>query len=339
MKTSQLRKFASTMIGAGFNFAIEGSPGIGKTQLIKSVCNKLDCDYLFFHLQYSDPTEVGGMPWVYVSPDGNKMKADKVPLASVDKLLNTKKRLVAILDDIGHATMATANSWMQPIEERRIGTLRLSDMVSFIALTNRRKDNAGAKDMSSTLTSRFHTVVEMVPDEDDLFEHAVESGWYEPVAAFIQFAKGSLFEPPAKNGAFCCPRSLDKLQQMEVAFAMDGLQLSVEPIMGCIGQGKGLQYDGFRDAYAVIKDIPPMVLRGDPDNATVPHDKAQIFAVATSLAGRVVMSSFGYVIKYLARCPKDLEVLFVQQAVRRKPELANHSAYSNWLVINHQWTT
>tara|TARA_Y100000310_G_scaffold222136_1_gene223805 strand:- start:17456 stop:18442 length:987 start_codon:yes stop_codon:yes gene_type:complete len=317
-----------------------GSPGIGKTSIIKQIAFSQGMDVIFLHPQYADHGEVAGVTWVWVSPDGQEMKADRVPLANMAPLFEATKPTLVIIDDLGHCMQSIQNSFMQLIEERRIGLRQVSDHVVFAASTNRKEDNAGAKTITSTMSNRFYTSITLDPSMPDLVEHAQCEGWEETMAPFINFCHSKddpLFQPPTRDGSpFCTPRSLDKLQQMESAFSIEGSECPYEVVLGTVGQAMGDKYVAFRKIKKEIAHLPELAY-SDPHGCEVPERPDLQYAMAGAVAMRATMATADAFFTYMARFPNEMEVVAVMDATRRDNTLKNTTPYRNWVVANQKW--
>jgi hypothetical protein len=322
---------------------VAGSPGIGKTALLKQIADEMKMDTLFYYPQYADHGEIAGVTWVWVSPDGQEMRADRVPLAGVAPMFEAKRPTLCIIDDLGHAMPSIQNAFMQPIEERRIGIRKISDYIVFAASTNRREDNAGAKTITSTMSNRFYTTITLEPSVDDLIEHAVSSGWHEGMPSFLRFCHtktDSVFELPKKDGSpYTTSRSLDKLQQMESAYELSGMTLwkdAPEVVTGTIGMGVGKKYIGYMRIRDEIAGLPEKVYQ-DPMGVTVPQSPDLQFALVLAVSQRCDVMNMGTMVKFLGRLSKELEVVGVLEATRRDKVLKNCTAYSEWVANNSKW--
>ena len=340
------KKFIETckiLFANRMSILVAGSPGIGKTQILKMIAKQLGMDVMFYHPQYADHGEVAGVTWVWVSPDGKEMKADRVPLANVEPIFTADKPTLVIIDDLGHAMQSIQNSFMQLVEERRIGIRPISKHIVFAASTNRKEDSAGAKTITSTMSNRFQTTVTLEPSVEDLIEYALSANWNDGMPAYLNFSHSKadpVFELPPKDGApFCTPRSLDKLQAMESAFELEGLTLwreAPELVSGTIGIKQADRYVGFMKVRGEIEGLPQAVYK-DPDTADVPQRPDVQYALVGAIAMRATGKNMGTMIKYLKRLPKEMEVVGVMDACRRDKNLKNCTAYNEWIVANQKW--
>ncbi|MFP3700463.1 ATP-binding protein, partial [Burkholderia sp. SIMBA_013] len=91
------------------------------------------------------------------------------------------------LDDLGQAAPSVQAAKMQLLLARRIGEHKLPDNVTFLAATNRRKDNAGVSGILDPLMDRFATHVELVADIHEWTSWALAHGVPAELVAFLRF--------------------------------------------------------------------------------------------------------------------------------------------------------
>ncbi|NIP22341.1 MAG: ATP-binding protein, partial [Phycisphaerae bacterium] len=139
---SQLHDALVPLVKARLPVLVTGQPGQGKTDIIKQVADELGYDLLITHPVVDESIDYKGFPFPYTDEKG-KPKAAFIPFGDMQKLLTAKKPLVHFADDAGHAPKAVQAAYMQWILNRAINENKMSDMVTFVAATNRKEDKAG----------------------------------------------------------------------------------------------------------------------------------------------------------------------------------------------------
>jgi len=127
---------------------IWGPPGIGKSDIIAQIGQKLDREVIDLRLLLMEPTDLRGIP--YYNKSQNKM--DWAP--PVDLPSDPKSTAILFLDELNAAPMATQAAAYQLILNRRIGTYVLPKGVSVVAAGNRESDKGVTYRMPSPLANR-----------------------------------------------------------------------------------------------------------------------------------------------------------------------------------------
>jgi MoxR-like ATPase len=169
MKPSELSALLQKTIHARLPILIKGAPGIGKTDIVKQACTRTDTRLIVSHPVVSDPVDYKGFPFVIDN------EAHFLPFGDLNQLITAKHPTVYFMDDLGQAPATVQAAAMQLILERRINGHRVSDLVTFLAATNRKTDRAGVTGILEPVKSRFAAIIELEPDMDDWVWWVIQS--------------------------------------------------------------------------------------------------------------------------------------------------------------------
>lgn len=184
---------------------IWGQPGVGKSQIARTVGRKTGRPVVDIRLLLKDPTDLSGLP--FYSPTDDKMHyAHPSDLPEVDGPLSNA---ILLLDELPAAPQAVQSSALQLVLEREIGTYKLPDGVMILAAGNRATDGASYNNMPTALRNRFRHYT-MVVDTKSWLDWARESGIDVSIQALIRSNPELLntFDPSERHVfAFATPRS------------------------------------------------------------------------------------------------------------------------------------
>ncbi len=332
MKASQLAAILKIAIANKKPILIEGSPGIGKSDIVSQVVKDMGLDFMISHPVTSDPTDYKGLPGIV---NGH---AEFLPYGDLRRILEASNILVVFLDDLGQGSTATQAALMQLVLAREINGQKIPDCVVFVAATNRRSDNAGVSGLITPLRSRFYSTIELVPDVNDFCKWGLDNGLPIDLLGFMQLRGSkttgnmlSNFDPKtAREGKpFACPRTW--------SFAGKWINQGVEDpevINGCIGEAAGTEYLGFRNLMKALGNLPAQVI-SNPMGATIPQEIDRVFAITCALAGHYAsVKNIDNIAKYVERLSAEFRAFFWASATKRKPELCNTNAHTAW-TVNH----
>jgi hypothetical protein len=221
---------------------------------------------------------------------------------------------------------------MQLILERRINGHKVSELVTFLAATNRKSDRAGVSGILEPVKSRFVSIVELEPDVEDWVRWAIQQRLPPELIAFIRFRPNLLFDfkPSTDLNNSPCPRTVHNVSRLMQANLLP--ELRYEAFTGAAGEGFATELVGFLNIY---KDLPdPHSILIDPDRAHVPEDPATLFALSGALAKKAEKSTMQSIVSYAYRLPIEFSVLLVTDSVTHNPDLMETQAFIEWSSAN-----
>jgi midasin (ATPase involved in ribosome maturation) len=227
-----------------------GPPGIGKSELVASLCESMEGKLYDLRLALMDPSDLKGV--LYYNPvQGNATWSSPPDLPSKEEA--AKYPIVFLfLDEMNAAPPATQAAAYQLVLNRRVGTYELPDNVVVIAAGNRDTDRGVTYRMPSPLANRF-VHLNLRPDFESWQSWAIDNMIHPDVVGYLSHHKVDLFSFDAKNSsqAFATPRSW--------SFVSDLLREEMSPseltdlVSGTVGEGIALKFAAHRKVSA---DMP-----------------------------------------------------------------------------------
>lgn len=329
MKPSILMPVLTEMFKARENVLLVGSPGIGKTDIIKAAAEAAGAKLIISHPVVSDPTDFKGLPYA------SEGKADFLPFGELLQLIEADKPTVYFLDDLGQAPPSVQAAAMQLLLERRINGHMVSDFVTFAAATNRRQDQAGVQGILEPVKSRFAAIIELSVNTDDWVQWAINNNMPVELIAFIRFRPGLLndFNPSKDMVNSPCPRTVAAIGRLVKLTDRLPKEAQYELFTGATGEAFAAEFQGFLQVYREMPDPDGVLL--NPDKATIPDSPSGKYAISTALAHRASETTFGAMMKYLARFDMpEFGILAAKDAIAKSPELQHTTAFINWASDN-----
>lgn len=325
MKPSTAAQIAEKMVLEYKPVLLVGMPGIGKTSIIEQVAEKTGSDLLVSHPVVNDPTDAKGFPCVIDNV------AQFLPFGDLNYAINyTGKRLIWLLDDLGQARPATQAGYMQLLLTGRINGHKLSDLVVFIAATNRREDRAGVSGILEPVKSRFHMIIEIEPDVESFISWGlVTRRIRKEVIACLRLFPELLVSPPSREiKPTANPRVWEFASQiLDANFAP---ALVFDSLISCIGEEAGSQLYGM---ITVFKNLPSVnsIVRA-PDTVEFPREPSSLYALCTVLSKFLEKKpeKVDSVFKFAGRLPGDFSVCLIRDSLAMCPKLADTKAFQKW---------
>ena len=330
MKPKQLEIFLELAIKNKMPILIKGAPGVGKTDILKSVCKKLNQKLIIEHPVVSDPTDYKGLPFA----DHKNDIAHFLPFGNLKELIDAKKDTIFFMDDLGQAPPTVQAACMQLLLVRRINGHCVSNKVTFMAATNRQSDRAGVTGMLEPVKSRFASIVNLEPDLDDWIEWADDNNIPVELIAFLKFRPELLhkFEPTSDLINTPSPRTnhnVAKLMNINLSQEME-----YEAYSGAAGEGYAAEFIGFLQMYRELPSIEAILK--NPKGISVGENQAVLYAVTSALARKADKKNFNKIIEFSTTIPKEFSVILIKESIKLNPEVQKTPAYVKWITENSQ---
>lgn len=273
---------------------IHGSPGIGKSDTVRTVARRLAREkqkpyqenvqdpaafvLIDVRLSQMDPTDLTGLPFregdttAYLRP----------------KWLPTGGEGVVLLDELPQAPPLTQSSALQLILDRRLGDYTLPPGWAIIAAGNRLGDRTHSFETSTALNNRFDHATLLPPGEPAWREWMFAHQGHPDVVAFVASNPQWLykFDPATKDPAFPTHRSWFGCSEMLAGLAPDSEAAVAQMyrLTGeAVGQGAALAFKGFLIAHKAI-DLDDLLKH--PEKVTKLKENEVLFALSSGLASR-----------------------------------------------------
>lgn len=345
MRISVVPTALKTVCPTGTSVFLWGSPGIGKSSIVRAVANETGRKVFDIRLSQRDSVDLRGIPQAFVSETGANLTRW---LAPSDLPRESDGPSILFLDEINQAPQSVQAAAYQLILDRALGDYVVPDDCWIVAAGNRVTDGANANKIGSALKNRFiHIDVEY--NNDDWLKWAIESDINPAIVGFIRFDPLSLNEFEQQNqsadekkriealktkNAFATPRTWEFMhRQMPDDNSRLPAEIEQEIINGTIGERYGHKFAGFLKVYRNMPDLDQILL--NPKTAVVPKDKATLYALASGLATRITPDNCDSAFTYLERLPdKEFQVMCVKDATGRQPKLTGVKSFLKWMLAN-----
>lgn len=326
----QLAQALKTLIPAGRPIWIHGRPGVGKTSIVRQVCQEIGYDCPHFPPAVTlDPVDLRGIPSI---DQNTKQTVWRTPnFWPADPAWKG----VIFVDELPQADKTVQSGFMQLTYGGRLGDYQLPDKATIVVCGNRQQDRAGTNRVITPLLNRFvHLGLEVSPD--DWYDWAARNV-HGVIRSFIRFKPECFdtFDPSISQTAFASPRTWEIASDIFKAGVPSDLLHAI--ISGCVGTGPATEFCTFADIYGRLPDVDAILK--DPANYAVPSadEPSVLFALCGALADRVKKGTPDDQIKafatYVPRLPDEFAVLAMRDGVSRNPKIVNHAGH--WLKTHH----
>lgn len=284
-----------------------GSPGIGKSAIVKQVADELGLPLVDLRLTLLDPTDLRGLPNLTNDSEWVSWKRPEFLL---------KERYILFLDEINMAAPSVQAAAFQLLLDRACGPHKLHPETLVIAAGNPPAENSLARDLAIPLINRI-VYLEVEANLDDWKTYMSER-LHEDVLAYLNYRPEHFLRIPQDvSQPFPSPRSWDRVSQCLYTFTDFEIQrkLSVG-LLGPIAH----EFNTFRALKSQLPKVEDVI------NGKV-HFKDLARDVAFFLLGILVKNTntknVQKVFKAVAEVP-EFAVLFVKDLTALQPKMINH---------------
>ena len=321
MRAKELKENLKKLIAQKLPTFIWGSPGIGKSSIVKAIAKEKNLEFIDLRLSLLDPTDLKGIPFY----DAKKQQAIWAPPAFLPK----DGSGILFLDEINTAPPTIQAAAYQLILDRKVGEYELPPNWAIVAAGNLESDLGATFSLSAPLLNRFiHLYLEV--DFDNWKEWALQNNINGFIIAFLELHQEYLFtfDPQKEQNAFATPRSWE--------FASKILDSSVkkenllEILQGTIGEvaNEFLNFLKVQEKLPNIQDIL------DGKSVEVANEVAVLFSlnsILTLQAKKASKKELNNIIKFSLSLPKEFAIALIKDMQKVGIELEECEAFEQWI--------
>lgn len=306
---------------------IWGIPGIGKTQIVIELCERLGIDLCLLPPAVAmEPVDMRGLP--FLVEDG----PHKITDWAVAKMLprDPKFRGIIFADELAQCERAMQSCFTQLFAPPfRLGDYQLPVGAVPVVCSNRKQDRAGVQHVLSQLNNRF-LHLDLEPEAEDWAKWmlANERPGAPILAPFVRYRPAliSTFDPSQSQRAYSSPRSLEKAGKVLADPPPDDMLFPI--LSGIVGEGPAAEIVSFKEIHDSLQSVESIVK--NPDKAPVPKETSVLYALSGALVEHARQQkndkTTTAVITYAGRMPAEFGILTVKDAWKLIPNATKHPA-------------
>lgn len=259
---------------------IHGSPGLGKSSIVKSMAEELNIGFVDVRLAQMEPCDIKGLP----VPNNEKKVMQWYINGTWPNDPNSKG--IIFLDEIKSCDRSIQVASYELILDRKLGDLyKIPSGWIVVAAGNNAGDRAVATTMSSALANRFMHL-ELDVSTEDWVIWAQQHGIHPSVIGFINYRNMYLFHMDGENleRGWPSPRSWERVSHILDLYkdlSPDNVVLR-KLIYGLVGNCAGVEFMEFHKINAQFDNILEYMLNPDK-KITIPTKEDEKYAMVSSL--------------------------------------------------------
>jgi hypothetical protein len=330
VKISEAIPMVTAFIKANIVPMIHGSPGIGKSQIVKQIAEEYGLQMIDLRLSQCDPTDLAGFPQI----DAARQKAGYVPMDTFPLEGETPPKgyngWLLFFDEANSASKAVQAAAYKILLDRMIGQRKLHKNCGLVAAGNLETDGAIVEEMSTALQSRM-AHIELVVDPQEWTNWAAENGVDHRISDYIKFKPGQLytFNPDHTDKTYACPRTWEFANRV-LKVTDDNSKMRLPMLASTLSEGVAREFFTFCKIY---QDLPKLAqIMASPETVKVPTEPSILFALTGSLAHNATVDNFGPIMKFINRLPTEFQVVTLRETIRRNKAMMAHPSVQKWIA-------
>jgi hypothetical protein len=330
MKATELTESISKVLLAKLVPMVTGSPGIGKSDIVRSIAKKFNLFVIDMRLSQCDPTDMLGFPthdgkrMGYAPPEHFPLEGDALPQKGDG---SKYAGWLLFLDEFSSAPTAVQAAAYKLVLDKQVGKYNLHDKVAIVCAGNKDTDGAIVNRLSTAMQSRM-IHLELEPDIKAWLNWAVANKLDHRVISYLEGCPKDLhnFDPNHDDKTFACPRTWAFAAKLIDGQDVTPLHLNI--LNGTLSAGIAHQFNAYLLYCSDLPTIKEIIAR--PDDTPVPEDPALLYAVSHMAAAYIDEKSAVRMMRYLKRLPMEFGTVSIQAALKRNEELIKVDPIREW---------
>ncbi|MHA1754665.1 MAG: ATP-binding protein, partial [Candidatus Odinarchaeia archaeon] len=247
------------IIKAGLVPMITSSPGMGKSDLLKSIAKSFKMKVIDLRLSQADSVDLNGFPTIDLDAGVSRyIPFDTFPTENTP-IPEGYSGWMLLLDEINSAPNLVQAAAYKLILDREVGQHKLHPKLITVAAGNLATDKAIVNRLSTAMQSRL-IHLEIKADLSAWVNWAMQNDIDYRIIAFLQFKPDLLhkFNPSHNDITFPCPRTwhfLSKLIKNWKTIPNTKLPL----LTGTVSEGVGIEFKIFCDIFTTLPKIEDII--------------------------------------------------------------------------------
>jgi hypothetical protein len=301
-----------------------GSPGIGKSDIVKLVAKKHNLKLIDVRLAQSDPTDLNGFPTL--QSDGQRMDyapPTTFPLEKLDQIPEGHDGWLLFLDEINAAPPSIQAAAYKLVLDRQIGAHNLHKRVAIVCAGNKSTDKAIVNRLSTAMQSRMIHLNLMV-DPEAWLDWANASDIDHRVISFIKFR-------PELLDTFASPRTWEFLSKI-ISDKIKFTKTDHAVLTGTVGEGPATEFRAFCEVYKDLPNIEDMI--ENPTTVTIPNEPGHQYAMTTLISHHANDDTIEPLMIVIKKLPIEFQVVVLKDIYSIAPELKQNPIIQDWINKN-----
>ena len=330
---SKARELSEIYVKAGLVPMIKGSPGLGKSAIVKQMAEDFNLKLIDIRLAQCDPTDLLGFPYIdkeldkarYVPMDTFPLEGDEIPEGYSGWLV--------FMDELNAADRGVQKASYKPLLDKMIGTHNIHEKVIMMAAGNNDTDGALVEELSSALQSRL-VHIHVVSHAPSWCDYATNANYAHQVISFIDWLPQRLntFDPEkqGEEPTYACERTWEFVSKLLLKGLDPRSDLALPLLAGVIGEGAAVEFLGY---LKMFKDLPTIEeIIAAPNSAKIPDGAGPRYAISGTIGHKATRGNVDQLLEYVERLPKEYQVVCLRSLGAKDASMIQTPAVKMWIA-------
>jgi MoxR-like ATPase len=327
----ELQECLTEDLKAGLTPMVSSSPGMGKSDIIRTIANTFKLKVIDFRVSQCEPVDMQGYPGVtngrmtFNIPEYFPIEGDTVPDGYDGWLL--------FLDEFNSGNKQTEAAAYKLILDREVYKYKLHPRCLIAAAGNLTTDRAIVNTQSTATTSRL-THYRMRIDHKVWVDWANGHNIDHRIISLIKFKPELLhrFDTSTNELTFPCPRTWEFASKVITNKAKID-HITKTRLAGTVGEGAAVELATYAEIYQNLPTIE-QILTNPKSGWKIPKEPSELYAVTTMLSHNSTPKSIEKLIVAINRLPTDFQVITFKDIYKRTPALKGHPVIKEWIATH-----
>jgi hypothetical protein len=330
ISTNDAPELLMDVLKVGLVPMLVGSPGVGKSTIIRDLAEKKKLKVIDLRLSQCDPSDLLGFPVV----NQERTKSGYVPMVTFpvegDEIPAGYRGWLLLLDEFNSASRNVQAAAYKIVLDKQVGDHKLHPRVAIVAAGNLTTDRAIVNPMSTAMQSRLiHYELSMNHKDWTAWAHQAQID--HRVISYINFKPDMLhkFDAHHDDATFPCPRTWEFVSK--IIHSWDSISTTKLPaVAGAIGEGAAREFVMFVD---IFKSLPTIgAILANPTGLPVPEEASVQFAISGMITNNVNKQNIDKLVTFVRRMPIEFFVITIQDILNRNRALIETPAIQKCMV-------
>jgi hypothetical protein len=337
---------------AGLVPFLQSSPGLGKSSIMRQICEMFNLCLIDHRLSTSAPEDLSGLP-NFVDGMATFVPFDIFPTEDTPLPINPKTGepydgWMLFLDEANSATKLVQAACYKLVLDRMVGQKKIHPNCVITMAGNLATDRALVNILSTAMQSRVVHIEMVVNFREWLEDVAIPGNYDERIIAYFNYrGEDALmdFKPDHQEKTFTCPRTVEFLNKLVSGKEFKHVERNGEMIYemeekiplfaGTVTSGVAVDFVQFTKVHEHIVKVGDVVK--DPVNCPIPTDSPSKWLTISHLSKYIDKSNVAPLSTYANRMPIEFRVLFFRTMMSQHPTLRQHPAFAKAMVDLSQY--
>lgn len=341
----QATEFVSDCVEADVIPFLKGSPGTGKSSIMRGVASKFMLSLIDQRISTSQPEDFSGLPEFRTLADGSR-RATFAPFDGIFPLEDTPvpegyDGWMLFMDEFNSGREDVLAASYKALLDRMTGNYHFNKRLRITAAGNHEDDGAIVNQIGTALKSRVVTLNMKVNTPEWIEDVAIPQN-YDPriIAYLMQFPDDiDTFDPKSQDDSFNSPRTWEFMNRLITGktFKLDkvikhGIQSEVYEMekkmplyVGTMTPEKAVAFVSFTKVFSEIPTLAEVM--NNPEGCRIPLDPSSCWATICSLMQTIDKDNIEKLSIYIERFDMTNKILFYKSMMTRNQSLRTHPAF------------